>query len=129
MIATIIGSTGLIGSLLVRKLLDDPAIKKVISIARRPPEISSPKLTEVLVRNLAELLVLASTVCGELYFCCFGATIKVAGSKENFEKVDHHAVVAFAKIAKAAMQHHSRSFPPGEGESEFDVLLQSSGAD
>ena len=107
MIATIIGSTGLTGSLLVRKLLNDPAIKKVISIARRPPEISNPKLTEILVRNLAELPFLASTVCGELYFCCLGTTIKAAGSKENFEKVDHDAVVAFAKIAKA---HDATSF-------------------
>jgi uncharacterized protein YbjT (DUF2867 family) len=30
----------------------------------------------------------------------------VAGSRENFEKVDHAAVVAFAKIAKA----HAKSF-------------------
>jgi hypothetical protein len=36
---------------------------------------------------------------GEIYFCCLGTTIKAAGSKENFEKVDHDAVVAFAKIA------------------------------
>jgi uncharacterized protein YbjT (DUF2867 family) len=107
MIATIIGSTGLTGSLLVRRLLDDPAIKKVISIARRPPEISNPKLTEVLVRNLAELPALASTLCGDLYFCCLGTTSKAAGSKENFEKVDHDAVVAFAKIAKA---HDATSF-------------------
>ncbi len=71
---------------------------------RRSP---NPKLTEILVRNLAELPFIASTVCGELYFCCLGTTIKAAGSKENFEKVDHDAVVAFAKIAKA---HDATSF-------------------
>src|ERR1700683_1827133 len=107
MIATIIGGTGLTGSLLVRKLLDDPAITKVISIARRPPEIPNPKLTEVLVRDLGELPALESKLRGDLYFCCLGTTIEIAGSKENFEKVDHDAVVAFAKIAKA---HDARSF-------------------
>jgi uncharacterized protein YbjT (DUF2867 family) len=43
---------------------------------------------------------------GELYFCCLGTTIKAAGSKENFERVDHDAIVAFARIAKA---HNARS--------------------
>ena len=107
MIATVIGGTGLTGSLLVRKLLDAPAITKVISVARRPPEIPNAKLTEVLVRDLAELPSIESTIRGELYFCCLGTTIELAGSKENFEKVDHDAVEAFAKIANA---HSARSF-------------------
>jgi uncharacterized protein YbjT (DUF2867 family) len=38
---------------------------------------------------------------GDLYFCCLGTTIKAAGSKENFEKVDHAAIIDFAKIARA----------------------------
>jgi uncharacterized protein YbjT (DUF2867 family) len=101
MIATMIGSTGLTGSFLVRKLSDDPAITKVISIARRPFEIPNAKLTEVLVRDLTELPSMESELRGQLFFCCLGATIKAAGSKANFEKVDHDAVVAFAKIAKA----------------------------
>ena len=108
MIATIIGSTGLTGSFLVRKLLDDSAITNVISISRRPLEIPNAKLTEVLVHDLAEVPSIASKIRGEIYFCCLGTTIKAAGSKENFEKVDHDAVVAFAKIAKA---HDARSFP------------------
>jgi uncharacterized protein YbjT (DUF2867 family) len=107
MVATIIGGTGLTGSLLARRLLDDPAITKVTSIARRPLGVSSPKLTEVFVRDLAELPSVASEIRAEIYFCCLGTTIEIAGSKENFEKVDHDAVVAFAKIAKA---HEARSF-------------------
>jgi uncharacterized protein YbjT (DUF2867 family) len=104
--ATIIGSTGLTGSFLVRQLLADLAITRVISISRRPIEISSAKLTEVLVSDLAELPSIEGKIRGELYFCCLGTTIKAAGSKANFEKVDHSAVVAFAKIAKA---HQARS--------------------
>jgi uncharacterized protein YbjT (DUF2867 family) len=101
MIATIIGSTGLTGSFLVRKLLADSETTKVISVSRRPTEIPNPKLAEVLVRDLGELPSIESAIRGELYFCCLGTTIKAAGSKENFEKVDHDAVVAFAKIARA----------------------------
>jgi uncharacterized protein YbjT (DUF2867 family) len=107
MIATIIGSTGLTGSFLVRQLLADSAITKAISVSRKSLNISNSKLTEVLFTDLADLPSIQSKIRGELYFCCLGTTIKAAGSKENFEKVDHDAVVAFAKIAKA---HDATSF-------------------
>jgi uncharacterized protein YbjT (DUF2867 family) len=107
MIATLIGSTGLTGSFLVRQLLADSAITRVISVSRKSLNISHEKLTEVLVSDLAELPSVESEIRGELYFCCLGTTIKTAGSKENFEKVDHAAIVAFAKVAKA---HDAKSF-------------------
>src|ERR1700682_1202572 len=107
MIATLIGGTGLTGSFLLRALLADSAITKVISVSRKSLNISSVKLTEVLVLDLTELPSIESRIRGELYFCCLGTTIKKAGSKENFEKVDHDTVVAFAKIAKA---HDATSF-------------------
>jgi uncharacterized protein YbjT (DUF2867 family) len=107
MIATLIGGTGLTGSFLVRQLLADPAITKVISIARKPLQISSPKLAEFLISDLAELSSIESKIRGDLYFCCLGTTIKAAGSKENFERVDHAAIVDFAKIARA---HDAKSF-------------------
>jgi uncharacterized protein YbjT (DUF2867 family) len=107
MIATLIGSTGLTGSFLTRQLLADSAITKVISVSRKALKISNAKLTEVLISDLAELPSIDMRIRGELYFCCLGTTIETAGSKENFEKVDRAAVVAFAKIAKA---HDATSF-------------------
>src|ERR1700719_2170978 len=107
MTATIIGSTGLTGSFLVRQLLADSAITKVISISRKSLNISNTKLMEVPVADLAELPSIESKIRGELYFCCLGTTIKIAGGRENFERVDHAAVVAFARIAKA---HDAKSF-------------------
>jgi uncharacterized protein YbjT (DUF2867 family) len=80
---------------------------KVISVSRKSLNISNAKLTEVLIPDLAELPSIESKIRGQLYFCCLGTTIKKAGSKENFEKVDHDAVFAFAKIAKA---HDATSF-------------------
>jgi uncharacterized protein YbjT (DUF2867 family) len=106
MIATLIGSTGLTGSFLVRQLVADSAITEVISISRKSLRISDAKLTEMLVPDLAQLPSMEAKIRGELYFCCLGTTIKAAGSKENFERVDHDAIVAFARIAKA---HNARS--------------------
>jgi uncharacterized protein YbjT (DUF2867 family) len=107
MIATIIGGTGLTGSFLVRNLLADSGITKVISVSRRPMLISNAKLAEVLISDLAELPAIEAKLRGELYFCCLGTTIKIAGSQENFEKVDHDAILAFATLAKA---HDAKSF-------------------
>src|SRR3984957_9820361 len=107
MIATVIGSTGLTGSFLVQELLADSAIAKLMSVSRRSLSISNSKLTEVLISDLADLPTIQSKIRGELYFCCLGTTIKAAGSKKNFEKVDHAAVADFAKIAKA---HDAKSF-------------------
>jgi uncharacterized protein YbjT (DUF2867 family) len=107
MIATITGSTGLTGSFLVRQLLADAEITKVISISRKPLKIANSKLTEILISDLEQLPSIESRIRGELYFCCLGTTIKAAGSKEQFERVDHAAIVNFAKIAKA---HDARSF-------------------
>ena len=108
MIATLIGSTGLTGSFLTQQLLADSAITKVISVSRKALKISNAKLTEVLISDLAaELPSIDMRIRGELYFCCLGTTIETAGSKENFEKVDHAAVVGFAEIAKA---HDATSF-------------------
>lgn len=106
MIATLIGSTGLTGSVLVRQLLADPAITKVISVSRRSLNIPHAKLTEVLVSDLSKVPSIEAKMRGDLYFCCLGTTIKAAGSKENFQKVDHAAIVAFAKVARS---HDARS--------------------
>ena len=101
MIATLIGSTGLTGSVLLQQLLADTAISQVIAVSRKPLNLSNARLTEVLVTDLAQLPAVQARLRGDLYFCCLGTTIKAAGSQANFETVDHAAVVAFARIAKA----------------------------
>jgi uncharacterized protein YbjT (DUF2867 family) len=87
--------------------LADPAITKVISISRKPLGISNPRLADVLISDLTELTSIESKIRGDIYFCCLGTTIKAAASKGNFEKVDHAAIVSFAKIARA---HDAKSF-------------------
>jgi len=123
MIATVIGSTGLTGSALVRKLLADSEITKIISVSRKSLNIAKTKLTEVLISDLAELLSIESRIRAELYFCCLGTTIKTAGSKENFEKVDHTVIIAFAKIESARSKIIRARFRDGR-QCKLDILLQ-----
>jgi uncharacterized protein YbjT (DUF2867 family) len=116
MVAVIVGSTGLVGSALVQKLLGEKAIKQVLSVSRKSLNIHNPRLTEILISDLSELASKQESLRGDLYFCTLGTTIKSAGSKDNFRKVDYEAIVEFARIAK---HNDSRAF----------VLVSSMGAD
>lgn len=107
MIAVIAGATGLVGSTLVPKLLADRDIGNVISVGRKPLGLTHPKLIEVQIPDLAALPSVSAKLRGDLYFCCLGTTIKTAGSRANFKRVDYDAVVAFGEIAR---NHYAKSF-------------------
>lgn len=113
--AVVAGSTGLVGSLLIQKLLASPQFAEVISVSRRPLGIQNAKLKEILISDFAEIASHHTKLKGDIYFCCLGTTIKDAGSQENFRKIDFDAIVAFGKLAKA---HEPQSF----------VLISSAGA-
>ncbi|URN96023.1 MAG: oxidoreductase [Candidatus Pristimantibacillus lignocellulolyticus] len=98
--AVIVGATGLVGRELVRVLLNTKQYEKVTVIARRRLSIVHPRLEQQLIQfdQIHE--------CPEDWFkdadvfCALGTTIKTAGSKEQFEKVDYHYVIETAKLAK-----------------------------
>lgn len=101
MIAVIAGASGLVGSALMKKLLDDSNFSKVICLLRKPLGFKHEKLSEVLTSDFTNLKDLQNQLKGDAYFCCLGSTIKKAGSPENFKKVDFDAALEFGRIAKA----------------------------
>lgn len=107
MIAVISGATGLVGSILIQKLLNDSRFSLVKSVSRKSLKISSPKLQEIICPNFDQLTSEARELKGDIYYCCLGTTIKTAGSQEKFRKVDYDAVMEFARIAKS---HDAQAF-------------------
>lgn len=97
--ALIAGASGLVGGFLLRQLLELPEYTRVISLGRRPLELTHPKLVQVSVDFAALEKVTADLRCADA-FCCLGTTIKQAGSQENFRAVDHAAVLAVAWAAR-----------------------------
>ncbi|MEH0157768.1 NAD-dependent epimerase/dehydratase family protein [Limibacter armeniacum] len=104
--AIIIGTTGLVGSSLLKQLLDSDQYSTVISVGRRMSGQKHEKLQE-LVTNLDNISDLELSVTPDIAFCCLGTTMKKAGSKEAFYKVDYKYVEAFANWAK---QHDVKVF-------------------
>ena len=96
-IAIIIGSTGLIGHKLTEQLLNDNRYSKVTILVRKKARPDHPKL-EQLVFDFDNPDI--SVFKGNELYCCLGTTIKTAGTKEAFYKVDYNYVLNSAKQAK-----------------------------
>ena len=85
--AIIAGSTGLIGSQLLKNLLESNQYDKIIALVRKEIPINSPKLKQVIVDFNKLQLINDYLKCDDV-FCCLGTTIKKAGSQAEFYKVD-----------------------------------------
>lgn len=106
--AVVAGATGMMGRQLVRLLLKDPAYQRVVVLVRRSTGISHPKLVEKQVSfDRLESELDASLLKDADVFCTLGTTMKQAGSKEAFRKVDHQYPLA---LAKAALQQGAASY-------------------
>ena len=97
--ALIAGATGLVGSALLELLLNSDAYSQVTVLTRRPLKRSHPKLKEVEI-NFDELENYTDQLRADVFFCCLGTTMKKAGSKEKFYKVDYEYPQELGKIAK-----------------------------
>ncbi|MBX2964317.1 MAG: oxidoreductase [Cyclobacteriaceae bacterium] len=97
--ALLAGSTGLIGKQLLQLLLDDSAYAEIKALSRKPIGIEHPKLKNI-VLDLNKLDEHFDQLKADDVFCCLGTTIKQAGSKEAFRKVDHDYPLELAKLSK-----------------------------
>jgi uncharacterized protein YbjT (DUF2867 family) len=99
--ALLAGSTGLIGSYLLKRLLADSRYDSVIALSRKALPISHPKLKVVAV-SLDTLPDVAPTLEADDWFCALGTTIKQAGTQEAFRRVDYEYPLALGKQAAAS---------------------------
>lgn len=98
--ALIAGATGLVGGHLVRRLLAAEAWSHVVTLGRRPLDLTHPAL-EQRTLDFDALPDVPDFPAADDAFCCLGTTINAAGSEEAFWKVDRTYVVAFARAARA----------------------------
>ncbi len=97
--ALILGATGLVGSELLSLLLKDELYSKVKAVVRKNPDLQDPKL-EWIIADFDKIAALEDKVAADHVFCCLGTTMKKAGSKEAFYKVDYHYPLEFAKLCQ-----------------------------
>ena len=94
--AAVAGATGLVGGAALRRLLEDPAIARVVAPTRRPLP-PHPKLENPIIGAGWPAFPPLDEAYG-----CLGTTRKDAGSAEAFRAVDFDLALGFARAAKAA---------------------------
>lgn len=94
-----VGASGLVGHELLLLLSHIDLVRSVKAITRSPMGRLPPKC-ENLILDLDKMEDHIDAMKAGVFICCLGSTIKKAGSKEEFYKVDHDFVLRFAKIAE-----------------------------
>ena len=113
--AVIAGSTGLIGQQLIKHLSEDNRYDKILALTRKPKASDLPKVEYVVV-DYDYLSAYSKEIQGDDAFCALGTTMKKAGSKEAFYKVDYTYIWEFGRVMA---QNEAKSF----------TLVSSMGAD
>ena len=98
--ALIAGASGLVGRHCLSFLLQSDRYNHVISVGRSPLSVSNPKLVQVTI-DFDNLSDYKDQLQADDVFCCLGTTIKKAGSKAKFHKVDYTYVVELARLASS----------------------------
>tara|TARA_B100001093_G_C26806521_1_gene1005731 strand:+ start:309 stop:953 length:645 start_codon:yes stop_codon:yes gene_type:complete len=93
----VLGSTGLVGSRLIYHLSKNNL--ETIALTRRKIENLPYNISELIIDFDLSLKKNSFPMCEHLYIC-MGTTIKTAGSKEGFKKVDLDYCVDIAQRAK-----------------------------
>ncbi|MBC3786071.1 oxidoreductase [Spirosoma utsteinense] len=96
--ALILGATGLIGDLLAHQLIESSRYENVKVLVRHSLSWKHPRLQEIPFdfERPNGLLINADDI-----FCCLGTTMKKAGSKEAFRKVDYQYPMDIARLGLA----------------------------
>ncbi len=95
----IVGSTGLIGSSLLKILIESKEVESIFNLTRSASKIESPKVKNIQI-DFDKLESTDSIFSCDVVYCCLGTTIKIAKSKEAFKKVDFTYIVNSAIAAK-----------------------------
>lgn len=111
--ALVIGATGLVGDLLTHQLIESSIYEKIKVLVRKSLGWQHPRLQEIKYDfdRPNGLPIQADDI-----FCCLGTTMKKAGSREAFQKVDYQYPV---NIARQGLEN---------GASQF-AIVTSMGAD
>jgi uncharacterized protein YbjT (DUF2867 family) len=99
--AVLLGASGLVGKQLLRLLVEAPSYVAVTLLTRRSLGLGDGKVREVLI-DFENPETFRSYVAVHDIFCCLGTTMKKAGSRDAFRKVDFGAPLAVARAARTA---------------------------
>lgn len=96
--ALLFGASGLVGSACLDALLGCGIYDKIIIFGRQKIGISNPKVEEHII-DFERLGNFTHLIKGDDLFCCLGSTLRKAGSKDAFKRIDYFYPLQIAKAA------------------------------
>ncbi|WP_224485091.1 NAD(P)H-binding protein [Robertkochia aurantiaca] len=96
--AVILGATGLTGSILLQKLIEDDRYEQIRVFTRSPLNISHKKIEEIRT-DLFKLDEHKKDFKAHDVFCCIGTTRAKTPDKETYKKIDYGIPVTAASIS------------------------------
>ena len=112
------GATGMVGEGVLLECFSNPAVEHVLVLTRKPTGRSHPKMTELLVPDLANLRAVESQLTG-YNACFFCAGISAVGvSKEEYERITHDLTLAVGATLARLNPELTFIYVSGAGTSE-----------
>jgi len=94
--AILFGATGMIGQGLLRELLLDPGVQRVLVVVRRPTGVSHPKLSEIVHADFYDFSSIAAQLSGyDACFFCLGVT-SLGKSEAEYRRLTYDLTLAAA---------------------------------
>ncbi|APY12341.1 nucleoside-diphosphate sugar epimerase [Seonamhaeicola sp. S2-3] len=134
--AIILGATGLTGSHLLKKLIEDNRYDNIKLFSRSKIEGLPAKVSQY-IGNLLNLEQFKSQFKANEVYCCIGTTKAKTPNKDTYKQIDYGIPVAAAKLSKAnnintflvvsalgANVNSTVFYNKTKGEMERDVLKQ-----
>lgn len=97
--AIIVGSTGVTGSILLKKLCEDSRYSCIKTFSRSPNSLKNPKIQPFIV-DLFDPDSFSKDFSGDELYCCIGTTKAKTPNEDQYYKVDFGIPVALAKLCK-----------------------------
>ena len=95
--AIILGATGLTGSIILDKLLEDDRYSTIKLFSRKSIKSNKTKIVEY-IGNLLELEKFKKDFTADEVFCCIGTTNKNTPDKTIYRKIDYGIPLSAAKL-------------------------------
>jgi dTDP-4-dehydrorhamnose reductase len=95
--AIIVGSSGLIGSQLVRLISNNNQFSEVLLLVRHPVEVNNSKIKQLVI-NFDELLKYSADIKGDIIFSCIGTTRYKTPDADLYTKIDMTYPLEIARL-------------------------------
>lgn len=89
----------MVGHQLLRILLGHKHYDRIVVISRKPLDTDDSRIENVILEDFDQLDSISDKFNVNDVYCCLGTTMKKAGSKEVYRKIDHDYPIKMAELA------------------------------